>query len=556
MASEPAQAPPTPKAAPLLLVADDEVNTTIMLQHIFEREGYRVKSVTNGVAALETAKKIAPDIILLDILMPGMNGFDVLRHLREDELTRNIPTIMITANAREPADVARGLNLGADDYLYKPFAPQELLARVQSKLKAHQLEEALHRRTQQLEALLRASERLNEQHDVDELLDLILELALQLLPADHALIYELSAGGELVQSRKRDKTQPPLDVPDNDVINRALRADTTVSWSDESGLKHGMGSRLQHAHHLLGVLVLVSDAAPYEEHHVRLFEGISRQAALALRNAQLYEIQADYAQHLEEKVEERTAELKSTQGLLIRSEKLASIGHLAASIAHEINNPLMPINIFLEDLETDLKSQKVRYDTRELAMIRENVDRIRRIVRSLLEFARDSGPELRPLDISAILGGVIKLNTKYFEHERVTIQADLPALPPVFGSKDQLEAVFMNLALNAQAAMDGGGTLTVRARQDGKDIVIDFIDTGCGIPADKIERIFDPFFSTKPNGTGLGLFVSYGIVEGHHGTISVTSKVGEGAHFIVRLPVYTPPPNSGSSVSGNVVGAT
>ena len=530
----------TPES-PLLLVADDEVNTTVMLQHIFEREGYRVRTVTNGISALETAKTLLPDVILLDILMPGMNGFDVLRYLREDEGTKNIPTIMITANAREPADVARGLNLGADDYLYKPFAPQELLARVQSKIKAHQLEEALQRRTDQLEALLHVSEKLNYHHEVGALLNLLLELALELLPGDFALIYLLSENGELVDARTLRRHDQAFELNDDEVIRRALSIEGAVHWHEDAVLGNGMSVRLQHASQLLGVLALLSTTDAYNEQHLRLFEGVARQAALALRNAQLYEIQADYAQTLEEKVQERTAELQSAQKLLIRSEKLASIGHLAASIAHEINNPLMPINIFLEDLETDLKEQNVRYDTRELEMIRENVERIRRIVRSLLEFARDSGPELRPVDVSRILEGVIKLNTKFFEHERVSIQAALPELPPVFGSKDQLEAVFMNLALNAQAAMEKGGVLTIKARQEKREIVIDFIDTGCGIPADKLERIFDPFFSTKPNGTGLGLFVSYGIIEGHHGSISVQSKVGKGAHFTVRLPVYNAP---------------
>ena len=110
----------------------------------------------------------------------------------------------------------------------------------------------------------------------------------------------------------------------------------------------------------------------------------------------------------------------------------------------------------------------------------------------------------------------------------------------MYGSKDQLEAVFMNLALNAEAAMEDGGTLTINAKHQGNEVVIDFIDTGCGIEPDKIERIFDPFFSTKPNGTGLGLFLSYGIIEGHHGTITVKSKVGHGANFTIRLPIHQP----------------
>src|SRR5690606_32838199 len=105
---------------PLVLIADDEVHTTVMLERIFEREGYRVYSVNDGTSALETAQRIIPDLILLDIQMPGISGFDVLRGLRNNLATASIPTILITAKARKPADVAHGLNLGADDYIYKP----------------------------------------------------------------------------------------------------------------------------------------------------------------------------------------------------------------------------------------------------------------------------------------------------------------------------------------------------------------------------------------------------------------------------------------------------
>ena len=124
---------------PLVLVADDEINTTLMVQHIFEREGFRVERANNGIAALESAKTLLPDLILLDIMMPGMNGFDVLRRLREDEQTRLIPTIMMTANARTPDNVALGLNLGADDYVVKPFEPLELVVRVQALLKRYRI---------------------------------------------------------------------------------------------------------------------------------------------------------------------------------------------------------------------------------------------------------------------------------------------------------------------------------------------------------------------------------------------------------------------------------
>lgn len=528
---------------PLVLVADDEVNTTVMLQHIFERAGYGVERVTNGVAALDAARQLLPDLILLDILMPGLNGFEVLRLLREDETTTTIPTIMITANAREPADVARGMNLGADDYLYKPFAPQELLARAQSKIRARQLEDALQRRGRELEALLEASEKLNQHLELSELPDLILQLVQKLLPADFSALLRLDEDGAVIDPHvlTQDSQHEPPALPTRDIINRIRANARPLLWTVESplrGYESGLATVLNHGGHDLGILVLATREPVYEERHRRLFEGIARQASLALRNAQLYEIQANYALHLEDMVAERTAELESAQKLLIRSEKLASIGHLGASIAHEINNPLMPIRNLLDEIVDDLEQQDVNFDRKAIQIIRESLERIRGIVSRLLEFARDSGPDMQALDVSSILEGVITLNRKFFQHERIEVQADLPPMPLVYGSKDQLEQVFMNLALNAQAAMEGGGTLKISAHSEEDKVVVTFSDTGCGIPAAHIDRIFDPFYSTKPNGTGLGLFVSYGIIQGHHGSIEVTSQEGRGTTFQVHLPTH------------------
>ncbi len=528
------------KQGPLVLVADDEINTTIMLQHIFERDGYQVVRVNDGFTAVETAKNILPDLILLDIRMPRLDGFEVLRLLREDEQTANIPTIVITANATAPADVERGLNLGADDYLEKPFAPQELLARARSKIRARQLEDALHRRTQQLEALLLVSEQLNQHLELSDLLDLIVRLTVELLPGDTAIIHLLDDDSRITeQAARTDRSAPPK--LDQAFVDRGLRAGTAVLWDANSlqleGFTGGMTAMLKHGEQLLGLLTMLSETQTYEDSHLRLFAGIGREASLALRNAQLYQIQANYALHLEDMVAARTQELQSAQQLLVRSEKLASIGHLAASIAHEINNPLMPIGLLLERLTEELREQDSNIDFGDIEMIQEHVERIRRIVRNLLDFARQD-PNLRPLEVNHILEGIVKLNAKFFEHERIQIETDFGETPPVFGSKDQLEAVFMNLTLNAQAAMEGGGKLSIRTSTRNQMIVIEFKDTGHGIPAADIDRIFDPFFSTKPTGTGLGLFVCYSVVEGHHGTIEVKSKPGKGTRFTIQLPGY------------------
>jgi signal transduction histidine kinase len=536
------------RETPLILVADDEPHTTIMLERIFTRENYEVKSVHNGVDALETAQRLLPDILLLDIQMPLMNGFDVLKALRETPSTSTLPTIIITARARQPTDVAHGLNLGADDYVYKPFDPKELLARVRSKLRSHELEMTLQRRTQELEALLTVSDELNLYIEIDDLLMLVPDQALAFLPGDIATICLLDDQQQAVTCRT--KCRSDFEPHHNEIvspvfIDRFLANAIPHRWADqnavpETNYRQGIIVTLPHGEGILGFLLIASDELPYDDNHLQLFRGIGRQAALAIRNAQLYEIQSNYALHLEDMVNARTKELESAQQLLIRAEKLASIGHLAASIAHEINNPLQPIRINLEHMLEDIQDN-VPIDTRAVETIQESVERIRRIVSRLLEFTGKrnlDSSDIQLLNVSQVIESVIGLNRKYFEKEGMQITENLRELPPVYGSKDQLEQVFMNIILNAKAAMQAGGILRINTYMDKDDVIAQFTDNGIGIPKEELGKIFDPFYSTKDSGTGLGLFVSYGIIHQHHGEIEVSSQVGQGSTFTVRLPVH------------------
>jgi signal transduction histidine kinase/FixJ family two-component response regulator len=531
---------------PLVLVADDEKNTAKMLETIFERVGFQIECAYNGIDALDRAKLLLPDLILLDVMMPGLNGFDVLKGLREFDATRNIPTIIVTAQAREPEDLERGLNLGADDFLYKPFNPHELIARAQSKMRNRKLEEDLERRSRELEQLLGVSAQLNQTPDLHSLLDLVPPLLLDLLPGSATAIYVFGEDGSIIDQRLQvqQKLRAANKLQDSSVIKKlfsALNGHIAQRWTGNvpelSAIPACMVTALVQGDSTLGMLLIVGDEA-YDDRQLRLFSGIASQTALALRNAQLYDITARHALELEARVLERTRELEQAQQLLLRQEKLASIGHLAASIAHEINNPLMPIRNLLDDHLEEISHSNVDYDRKAMELIQDSLERIRRIVSRLLDFTGKRNEGLALIDVGPILESIVDLNRKFFATHNVTIEADIPTLPPIYGSKDQLEQVFMNLALNAQAAMSKGGTLKISAQQIANAIAIEFEDNGSGIAPEHIDRIFDPFFSTKPNGTGLGLFVSYGIIEGHNGEIDVKSTVNKGTTFTVLLPIH------------------
>jgi two-component system NtrC family sensor kinase len=291
-----------------------------------------------------------------------------------------------------------------------------------------------------------------------------------------------------------------------------------------------------------GLLTILTNQIVYDQNHVRLLEGISRQAALALRKAELYDIQANYALHLEDRVAERTAELESTQHMLIRSEKLASAGRLAASVAHEINNPLQPIKINLECMLEDVADSNSVIKADDINLALESVDRIQTTVSRLLGFTGNrqvDNAEFISLDINQVIESIVNLNSKFFQQEGLSIEAILSPLPLIYGSKYQLEHVFMNLALNAKDAMKKGDVLKFTTKSQSGEVIIEVQDTGVGINPEVIGTIFEPFVSTKEKGSGLGLFISYGIIQKHNGTVRVESKLDEGTQFILTFPVIT-----------------
>ncbi len=233
--------------------------------------------------------------------------------------------------------------------------------------------------------------------------------------------------------------------------------------------------------------------------------------------------------------------LHETHLQLVSSEKMASLGKLAAGIAHEINNPLGGILIYSSLMLEDLKEEDPKKG--DLARIVQEAGRCKEIVKSLLEFARQTEPKMEPTDINrAINDGLFFLvNQALFYNIEIVKKFD-PFLPFVKGNASQLKQVFMNIIVNAAEAMHGSGTLTISTypAPDRKVVSVEFTDTGEGIPEENLTRIFDPFFTTKDvgKGTGLGLATSYGIIEEHGGKIGVKSRVGEGTTFTIELPTY------------------
>lgn len=236
-------------------------------------------------------------------------------------------------------------------------------------------------------------------------------------------------------------------------------------------------------------------------------------------------------------IEQQEKKMKrDTQLQILQSEKLASVGRLAAGIAHEINNPLTGILTFTHLLRE--KKNNSEEDLHDLNVIMQETTRVREIVRNLLDFARQSPSNKEMVNINEIIRLLLKLvkSQKEFRKIRIDEQFD-EKLPELFADKNQLQQVFLNLLLNAGEAISGEGTITIGTLIDEEYILVTIADNGCGIKTGDIGKIFDPFYTTKPvgKGTGLGLSVSYGIVQQHGGTIKCESREGEGTTFMIYL---------------------
>lgn len=252
----------------------------------------------------------------------------------------------------------------------------------------------------------------------------------------------------------------------------------------------------------------------------------------------------EWSQTLEDKVEQRTDELKKAQHQVMHMEKMASLGKLSATVAHELNNPLSGILTYARLVERELGEQPIDDGVRTelgryLSLVQQESTRCGAIVKNLLVFARREGGEMAMTDFNEIVDRSLMLVRHHMEMSGVTLQSQLlEGDPMVYGQAGELQQALVALFVNAVEAMKGGGQLTVRMWGDAVQVAIDVSDTGTGIPAESLPRIFEPFYSTKTkeSGVGLGLAVVYGIIHRHKGIIGVESEVGNGTTFHIVLP--------------------
>jgi signal transduction histidine kinase/ActR/RegA family two-component response regulator len=522
-----------------ILVVDDEAGIRDMLNYELSSHSYQVVTAVNGEDALEKIRAQKFHLVISDVKMPRMNGMDMLDAIKK--LDPDVEVIMSTGFGTIETAV-NAMKKGAYDFIQKPFNLDEILLLIEKALEKNELKILL--------GVYETSKAVLASLKLDELLPVMAELSLRTLKADDASILLASPDGCLqfaasaglsAQTDARKKSCLTLgervagEVARNGapaMIQGPLAGD--ARFKDIPGLREIRSSivyPLSLGGKVLGVLNVNRTAKeePFNAADLRHATIFCSQISQAINNAALYR-----------ELEQKIAALHEMQAQLVQSEKMAAIGQLSAGIAHEINNPLSGIMGFAEML---LKSEGLGPQQREdVETILQQSARCGKIVKNLLQFSRLKKGAETAVELPAVLDAALQLAGFDLRRALVEVTRDLPPdLPAVSGDASQLQQVFLNLIVNAGHALEGktGGKLIISAAAAGGAVTLRFQDNGCGIPAENLTRVFDPFFTSKPagKGTGLGLSMSFGILQQHRGSIRVESEEGKGAAFIITLPV-------------------
>ncbi len=306
----------------------------------------------------------------------------------------------------------------------------------------------------------------------------------------------------------------------SDVLNAPQVAYPQQAWDE--GIRMMLDIPLTVSFQIIGHMrIYLAEPRQFSDDELDFMITIAEQFACIIERVRLMENQKAQYNHL-----------------ALHMEKMSSMGRMAAGIAHEINNPLAGILLYSSSLVKKAPPQSPLEEG--LQIIMSETQRCKVIIQGLLEFSRDNEPQKAPANVNDILSKALTiLNNEFYIHH-IRIDEDLESnLSPILLDENQIEQVFINILLNAAHAIEKDGIISIKTRVDLKHakLSIEIADNGCGMNEKEIRKIFDPFFSTKPSGTGLGLAVSYGIIRNHQGSIRVESRLGKGSRFIIDLPI-------------------
>ena len=501
-----------------IVLADDNADMRGYVERLLKESGYQVEAVADGRAAVEAVQRQLPALVLSDVMMPVLDGFGVLRALRSDESTGQVPIILLSARAGEEASI-EGIAAGADDYLVKPFSARELIARVEGAMRLARL------RRETADALRQANE--------------VLE----------------------VRVRERTRERDQLWAYSHDLIgiadSRGIWVSVNPAWTRTLGwtVDEIIGKTSEWLEHpedrqrtRQEIAQLAAGTATFNfENRFRTPGGSYRTLSWTAvpEGGLLYCVARDVTVE-----RERALELEQARDALRQSQKMEAIGQLTGGIAHDFNNLLTAITGSLELLQRHLNGEQPRAE-RYIGIAIASAQRAAALTQRLLSFGRRQALDLQPLDMNRLVTGMETLIQRTL-NENIRLQLQLDAATwSTCSDANQLENALLNLCINARDAMIQGGRLTITTRNlrdprllmlperlSGDYVELAVEDTGSGIPAAVLERVFEPFFTTKPQGkgTGLGLSMVYGFIKQSGGYIDIHSEEGQGTRVSLLFP--------------------
>src|ERR1051325_4282421 len=520
------------------LVVDDEPGIALLCKRILSRADYDVTSETDPRAAIEDLQQKHFDLLLVDIRMPEVDGFDVIS--RAQMVQPDIAVLVMTGFGTVETAI-QALRQGVDGLLLKPFNTSEELLQAARQALTDNQRKRYTARVSALRPLFNVTETLFAETDRDRLLDLIVSAICEHLHCSNVAYYQVEKGSVTIIAQRGNVLQAEgdnfaaqlisrVDADGNPIVINATGPGEADAQALLSSLGLGAAILIPVARaNLHSVLFAARDASsaerPFRGADLEMFFVLARQAVVAMENARLYADLRDYVRRVEE-----------SQEALLRAEKMAAAGRLTASIAHEVNNPLQSVQNCLhlagrEDLPPERRKEYFDLAKNEL-------ERLTKTTQRMLDFYRPGAAKVEQVDVLELLQHVLSLTSQQLNRGHIKVETNLPdSLPALYAVSSQIQQIFFNLILNSLDAMPGGGELKVSARALEEGIEITFQDTGPGIPESHRNDIFEPFFSTKEGGTGLGLTVSYNIATAHGGTLDLVNGNEPGACFRLFLPM-------------------
>jgi len=507
----------------LILIVDDESNNRQLLEVMLANQGFRIQTAATGEEALDAVAKEPPDLILLDVMMPGMDGYEVTIRIKTNPVTENILIVMVTALDDRNAKI-RGLSAGAEDFLTKPVDRTELCVRVRNLLRLKVCSDRQQKYTRMLEeevglrtADLVESERLyRSTFDAAPVGIVHVGLAGQWLRVNQRLCDLLGYSRVELQSLASQELMQLEDIANDAATFRQMT---------ESKLER----------HVV------------DERRYRLRDGSFVWARV---NMSVHRDTEGHSQYFISVIEDIT-ERRELEAQIRQASKMDAVGRLASGVAHDFNNLMSVVLSYSELLAVDLKDgDPMRSDLDEIrAAGKRAVD----LTRQLLAFSRQQVLQPQVVNLNEIVGTMEKMLRRLIGEDVELSSSGVPTAGKVLVDPGQMEQVIMNLAVNARDAMPRGGKLTIETAEvelnesyasehigvkPGPHVMLAVSDTGTGMDKATQARMFEPFFTTKEagKGTGLGLATVFGIVRQSGGTIWVDSELGRGTTFKIYFP--------------------